>query len=159
MQIKHLPGFMPCPYNHCLCFEGFCDAQLLMHPYFLPNRWLFNFNDGSIMQTIVYGLKMLLLYFSACCCYSWVLNMLKYMPTLCLWKSMEVWPLTLTELDQIWRSVPPTPFLNKWAFYRIMVLERIDWPQLGCTLPSLENVKPVMGWTQWGCDWHVPRAF
>lgn len=67
--------------------------------------------------------------------------------------------IDFTELDQNWRSVPPTPFLNKWEFYRIMVLEHIDWPQPGCTSPSLETVKPVMGWTQWGCDWHVPRAF
>lgn len=40
-----------------------------------------------------------------------------------------------------------------------MVLEHIDWPQPGCTSPSLKTVKPVMGWTQWGLDWHVPGAF
>lgn len=72
---------------------------------------------------------------------------------------MEVWPLTLQSWIRTEGLCPPTPFLNKWEFYRIMVLEHIDWPQPGCTSPSLETVKPVMGWTQWGCDWHVPRAF
>lgn len=134
------------------------QCTIVYAPLFSPKE-LIIFSDRSITQITGYGLKMPLLYFSACCYYSRVVDILKHKPTLCLWKSMKVWLLTLTELDQIWRSVPPTPFLNKWAFYRIMVLECIDWPQRGCTLPSLENVKPVMGSTQWGCDWHVLRAF
>lgn len=88
--------------------------------------------------------------FSACCYYSWVVNILKLVPTLCIWKSMEVWPFTLTALDELGRSAPPTLFLNKWAFCRIMVLERIDWPQRGCALPSLQNMKPRLSWAQ-GC--------
>lgn len=36
---------MLCPYNHCICFEGLCNAKLLMYflPYFLLNTGLFIF--------------------------------------------------------------------------------------------------------------------
>lgn len=144
-------SFDALPLKSSSMFWGNLQCTVVYAPLF-SRKELVVFNVRSVTQTVVYGLKRLLLYFSACCCYSWAVTILKHMPTLCLWKSMEVWPLTLTELEQICRSAAPTPFLNKWAFYRIMVLERIDWPQLGCTLPSLENVKPVMGWTQRGCD-------
>lgn len=148
MQIKHLPGFVLCPYNLCLCSEGFWPAQLRTHPYFLPSTGLFISNDSSIMRTMAYGLRMLLLNFFCLLLLFLGCEYFKARANPLHLKINGSLAIIVTALDQLGRSTPPTLFLNKWAFCRIMVLERIDWPQWGCASSSLENMKPRVSWAQ-----------
>lgn len=81
------------------------------------------------MRTMAYGLRMLLLYFFCLLLLFLGCEYFKARANSLHLKINGSLAIIVTALDQLGRSAPPTLFLNKWAFCRIMVLERIDWPQ------------------------------